>query len=208
MATTPAMKAEARSEFGKGPSRRLRVAGRVPGVLYGHGIDPLHFSVDRLEITALVRKDGANAILELELDGEKHLAMVKHIDQNVLTLDIDHVDFLAIKRGEKVEVEVPLILVGEPAAGLEALQTLDVLMVEADVMDIPEHIEISVEGAEDGTVITAADLALPGETTLVTEGDTPVASIAQPQEAPEQDAEDDSAAADAPAEAPAEESAE
>lgn len=175
------LKAAIRSEFGKGPSRRLRVAGQVPGVLYGHGTDPVHFSVDRLELTALVRNHGINAVSELEIDGEQHLAMVKHIDQNVLTLNIDHVDFLAIKRGEKVEVEVPIVLEGEPAPGTEAFQDAAVLLVKADVLSIPEQIAVSVEGAADGTVITAAEISLPTGTTLVADGETVIASISIPQ---------------------------
>lgn len=178
---TPVLKGAIRSEFGKGPSRRLRVAGQVPGVVYGHSTDPLHFSVDRLELTALVRAHGVNAVLELEIDGEQHLTMVKHIDQNVITLNIDHLDLLAIKRGEKVEVEVPVVLEGEPAAGTEVLQDADVILVEADVLSIPEHVIVSVEGAADGTVVTAADITLPAGTTLVADAETVIATISVPQ---------------------------
>ena len=94
--------------------------------------------------------------MELEIDGEQYLTMVKHVDQNVLTFDIDHVDLLAIKRGEKVEVEVPVTLTGEPAPGTMHIQDADVLLVEADVLSIPEELEVSIEGLEDGAVITAA----------------------------------------------------
>ncbi|HAT6664164.1 TPA: 50S ribosomal protein L25, partial [Corynebacterium striatum] len=128
--TRPVLKAEVRNEFGKGFARRLRVAGKVPGVVYGHAVDVLHFAVDRIELTALVRAHGVNAVFELELEGEQHLVMVKHVDQNVLTLDIDHIDLLSIKRGEKVEVEVPVTLEGEPAPGLMFIQDADVLLVE------------------------------------------------------------------------------
>lgn len=178
---TPVIKATARNEFGKGPARRLRVAGQVPGVVYGHSTDPVHFSVDRLEITALVRNHGVNAVLELELDGEQHLSMVKHVDQNVLTLDIDHIDLLAIKRGEKVEVEVPVVIEGEPAPGTEYYQNADVILVEADVLNIPEEIVVSIEGLEDGSVVTAADITLPENTTLVADAETVIASVSVPQ---------------------------
>lgn len=181
MAARPSLKAAVRSEFGKGPSRRLRVAGQVPGVLYGHGIDPLHFSVDRLELTALVRAEGVNAVLDLDIDGESHLVMVKHIDQNVLTFNIDHIDMLAIKRGEKVEVSVPLTLVGESAPGTMHVQEAFELLIEADVLSIPEHLEVSLEGLEDGTVITAADIKLPEDATLAADAETVIASISLPQ---------------------------
>ncbi|MFH6890583.1 MULTISPECIES: 50S ribosomal protein L25/general stress protein Ctc [Corynebacterium] len=177
----PVVKAEVRSEFGKGFARRLRAAGKVPGVVYGHAVDVLHFAVDRLEMTAVVRNQGVNAVFELELEGEQHLVMVKHIDQNVLTFNIDHIDLLSIKRGEKVEVEVPLAIEGEPAPGLMFIQDADVLLVESDVLNIPEEIAVSIEGLEDGTVVTAGDITLPEGTTLVAEEDTVIVSISEPE---------------------------
>ena len=177
----PVLKAEVRSEFGKGIARRLRAAGKIPGVVYGHAVDVLHFAVDRLEMTALVRNHGVNAVFELELEGEQHLVMVKHIDQNVLTFNIDHIDLLSIKRGEKVEVEVPVVLEGEPAPGLMSIQDADVLLVEADVLNIPEEIVVSIEGLEDGTVVTAGEVSLPEGTTLTAEEDTVIVSISEPE---------------------------
>ena len=177
----PVLKAEVRSEFGKGFARRLRAAGKIPGVVYGHAVDVLHFAVDRLEMTALVRNHGVNAVFELELEGEQHLVMVKHIDQNVLTFDIDHIDLLSIKRGEKVEVEVPVVLEGEPAPGLMFIQDADVLLVESDVLNIPEEIVVSIEGLEDGTVVTAGEVSLPEGTTLAAEEDTVIVSISEPE---------------------------
>lgn len=177
----PVIKAEARTEFGKGPSRRLRQNMMVPGVIYGSNTEPIHFAVNLLEIQALVRNDGVNAVLELEIDGEQHLTMVKHVDQNVLTLDIDHVDLLSIVRGQKAEVEVPLTIVGEPQPGLMVNQDAYELLVEADVLNIPSEIEVSVEGLEDGAVVTAADLTMPEDTTLVAEDDTVIVSVSVPQ---------------------------
>ena len=181
MAQRPVIKAEARTEFGKGVARRLRREWKVPGVIYGSHQEPVHFAVPLLDIQSLVRNNGVNAVLELEIDGEQYLTMVKHVDQNVLTFDIDHVDLLAIKRGEKVEVEVPVTLTGEPAAGTMHIQDADVLLVEADVLNIPEEIEVSIEGLEDGAVVTAADLTMPEDTTLVAEEDTVIVSISLPE---------------------------
>ena len=181
MAQRPVIKAEARTEFGKGVARRLRRDWKVPGVIYGAHQEPVHFAVPLLDIQSLVRNNGVNAVLELEIDGEQYLTMVKHVDQNVLTFDIDHVDLLAIKRGEKVEVEVPVTLTGEPAPGTMHIQDADVLLVEADVLNIPEEIEVSIEGLEDGAVITAADVTMPEGTTLVAEEDTVIVSISLPE---------------------------
>ena len=181
MAQRPVIKAEARTEFGKGVARRLRREWKVPGVIYGSHQEPVHFAVPLLDIQSLVRNNGVNAVLELEIDGEQYLTMVKHVDQNVLTLDIDHVDLLSIKRGEKVEVEVPLTLTGEPAPGTMHIQDADVLLIEADVLNIPEEIEVSIEGLEDGAVITAGDVTMPEDTTLVAEEDTVIVSISLPE---------------------------
>ena len=181
MAQRPVIKAEARTEFGKGVARRLRREWKVPGVIYGSHQEPVHFAVPLLDIQSLVRNNGVNAVLELEIDGEQYLTMVKHVDQNVLTFDIDHVDLLAIKRGEKVEVEVPVTLTGEPAPGTMHIQDADVLLVEADVLNIPEELEVSIEGLEDGAVITAADVTMPEDTTLVAEEDTVIVSISLPE---------------------------
>lgn len=177
----PVIKAEARDEFGKGSARRLRVAGRVPGVLYSSGEDNVHFHVDRLEITALVRNDGTNAILELEVDGNKHLAMVKHVDQNVLTLNIDHIDLLGVKRGEKVTVEVPVVYEGEAVADAVVLQELDVVEIEVEALKIPDQITVSIEGKEIGDQIFASDLSLPEGAELTTDPESLVINVTYEQ---------------------------
>ena len=193
MADYKTLQAEPRTEFGKGAARRLRREWRVPGVIYSGDTETIHFSLPLLEIQSLVRNHGVNAIVEIELEGEKHLAMVKHVDQNVLTFDIDHVDLLAIKRGEKVEVEVPIVVEGEPQAGTIAVQDAYELLVEADVLNIPEEIIVSVEGLEIDTKITAGDLQMPGNTTLVADPETLIASISWPEPEEDEDAEDEAA---------------
>lgn len=177
MAKTPVLSAEERKEFGKGPSRRLRVQRRLPGVLYGANTDNVHFHVDLLEMQALVRNNGTNAVLELEIDGEKHLSMVKHVDQNVLTFDIDHIDLLSIKRGEKVEVEVPVVTEGEVAPGAQMLQEVDNLLIESDVLSIPEELTVDVEGLTPGTQVTAGEVPLPEGVTLVGEPEDLVINV-------------------------------
>lgn len=170
--------AEPRSEFGKGFARRLRAAGKVPGVIYSSFLEePIHFAASRLDIHALLRNHGGNAVFELDIEGDKHLVMVKHVDQNVLTLNADHIDLLAIKRGEKVEVDVPVVFEGEPAPGTMLVQDADTVLVEADVLSIPEEIVHSIEGLEADSKVLASDLALPAKVTLVVDPETVLAAI-------------------------------
>lgn len=175
--TPPVVQAEKREEFGKGSARRLRRDGKIPGVLYEAGVDNVHFAVDRIEMTALVRNNGTNAILELEVDGEKLLSMVKHVDQNVLTLEIDHIDLLGVKRGEKVTVEVPVVTEGEAADDAVVLQEADVVEIEIDALNIPDEIAVSIEGKEIGDVIYASDLQLPAGAELISDPELLVVNV-------------------------------
>lgn len=211
MAITPTViKGERREEFGKGSARRLRRDGKIPGVLYEKGIENIHFAVDRIEMTAVVRNDGANAIVELELDGEKLLAMVKHIDQNVLTLDIDHIDLFGIKRGEKVTVEVPVVMEGEAAPGAVVLQETDYVEIEIDALSIPDELTVSIEGKEIGDALYATDVKLPEGAELISDAETLIVNVTYEQvdedlEAEAEAAEEGGAEAGAESEAPAEE---
>jgi len=211
MAITPTViKGERREEFGKGSARRLRRDGKIPGVLYEKGIDNIHFAVDRIEMTAVVRNDGTNAIVELELDGEKLLAMVKYIDQNVITLDIDHIDLLGIKRGEKVTVEVPVVTEGEAAPGAIVLQETDYVEIEIDALSIPDELTVSIEGKEIGDTLHASDVKLPEGAELISDPETLLVNVTFEQvdedlEAEAEAAEEGGAEAGAESEAPAEE---
>ncbi len=195
---------EPRNEFGKGASRRLRRDFRVPGVVYGNHLDPMHVHVDILELQAILRNEGVNAVLELQVEGQDHLVMIKHVDQNVLTLDVDHVDFLNVKRGEKVEVEVPVTFEGDPAPGALVTQEADVVLVLADVLDIPEEIVVNIEGKEIGEQITAGDLKMPSNCSLAAEEDTLLINIVEPEEEelPEPGEEDGEETAEAEAKEP------
>ncbi|MDC7108683.1 50S ribosomal protein L25/general stress protein Ctc [Corynebacterium afermentans] len=214
MAITPTViKGERREEFGKGSARRLRRDGKIPGVLYEKGIENIHFAVDLIEMTAIVRNDGANAIVELELDGEKLLAMVKHIDQNVITLDIDHIDLLGIKRGEKVTVEVPVVMEGEAAPGAVVLQETDYVEIEIDALSIPDELTVSIEGKEIGDALYASDVKLPEGAELISDAETLIVNVTYEQvdedlEAEAEAAEEGGAEAGAESDAPAEEKGE
>lgn len=182
----PTLEAAARNEFGKGAARRLRRAWQIPTVIYGPNTDPIHVSVDLLTFTSIVRNDGVNAVIEIDVEGEKHLTMIKHLDQNVLSLDIDHVDLLSIRRGEKVEVEVPIIVEGESEPGTLHIQEADTLLIEADVLNIPEEITVSVEGLEFGAQILASEIQI-GDATLADDPELLVVNIVYPEpEEPEE----------------------
>ena len=124
-----------------------------------------------------MRNNGTNAILELEVDGTKLLSMVKHIDQNVLTLEIDHIDLLGIKRGEKVVVSVPVITEGEAAPGAVVLQEATEVEIEIDALNIPDEISISIEGKEIGDQIFASDITLPEGAELISDPETLLVNV-------------------------------
>lgn len=180
--TQTVLAAQPRNEFGKGAARRLRRDFRIPVVVYGLNLEPMHVHVDILEFHAILRNEGTNAVIELDLEGDKHLVMVKAVDQNVLTLDVDHADLLNVKRGEKVEVDVPVIFTGQPAPGALVTQEADVITILADVLNIPEEITVDIEGKEIGDQVLAGDLQMPGNATLVSEEDTLIINVVEPEE--------------------------
>ena len=218
--------AETRTEFGKGAARRIRRADKVPAVIYGHGNDPVHVTLPGHDTLMAIKHGGANAVLNIEIDGKVQLALTKQVQADPIKGFLEHVDFVAVKKGEKVTVEVPVHLTGEAAKETFVQLENTVVTLEAEATHIPEAIEVSVEGAEVGTQIHASQLELPKGATLVTDGEQLIVNITQAVSAEaleaelaeaeaeagiEHDAPADEAAADeAPAEgeaAPAEESA-
>ncbi|WP_214406420.1 50S ribosomal protein L25/general stress protein Ctc [Pseudonocardia lacus] len=169
--------AETRTEFGKGAARRTRRAGKIPAVLYGHGTDPQHLSLPELEFKAIVREQGRNAVLTLNIGGTPQLALTKTVVSHPIRPYIEHVDLLVITRGEKVQVEVQVVVTGDAGPNTLVQQDLSTIQVEADVSSIPEQIEVSVEGKPAGTQINAADVELPSGTTLVTDPEALVVNV-------------------------------
>ncbi len=161
--------AEARTEFGKGSARRTRRAGRVPAVLYGHGQDVVHLSLPARELAAVLRNGGGNALITVVLDGTEHLALTKAVQRDPLTRTHEHVDLLAVRRGERTTVDVPLVVVGEPGVDAITNHQLNTVSIEADATALPDTIEVDVTGRSAGQNITAGDLVLPQGTTLVTD---------------------------------------
>ena len=138
--------AETRTEFGKGAARRTRRAGRIPAVLYGHGTDPQHLSLPSLEFARVIREQGRNAVLTLNISGQPQLALTKTVVTHPIRPYIEHVDLVVISRGEKVAVDVLIVITGEAAVDTLVTQELNTIEVEADVSSIPEQVEVSVEG--------------------------------------------------------------
>jgi large subunit ribosomal protein L25 len=169
--------ADVRTEFGKGAARRTRRAGRIPAVLYGHGTDPQHLSLPSLEFARVVREQGRNAVLTLSIAGKPQLALTKTVVTHPIRPYIEHVDLVVISRGEKVVVEVQIVITGEAAVDTLVNQELNTIEVEADVSNIPEQIEVSVEGLTPGTLIHASDVPLPEGTTLRTDADILVVNV-------------------------------
>ena len=176
------LQAQPRTEFGKGAARRLRRDFRIPAVIYGSFHEPIHVSLNILEFHSILRHQGANAVVEVEVEGEKHLAMIKAVDQNVLTMDVDHADLLSVKRGEKVTVEVPVITEGEAVADAVVLQETDVLEIEVDALNIPDEIVVNIEGKEIGDQIFASDVALPAGAELTSDPEALVVNVTYFQE--------------------------
>lgn len=176
--TDTTVPAERRENFGKGFARRLRAAGKIPAVLYGHGTDPVHLALPGHQVSLLVRR--ANAVLELDIAGSSQLALVKDVQKDPVHQIIEHIDLLVVRRGEKVQVDVPVVIVGEPFAGTIANLDSATVALEAEATHIPENIEVDVEGLEDGTHVTAADLTLPRGATLLADPETLIVAIAVP----------------------------
>ncbi len=195
--------AELRENFGKGFARRLRAEGKIPAVIYGHGTDPVHVALPGHQVGLLVRR--ANAVLELQLDGKQQLTLVKDVQKDPVRQIIEHIDLLVVKKGEKIQVDVPLLVIGEPFAGTIANLDATSVTLEVEATHIPQHVEVDVEGLEEGTHITFGDLTLPKGATLIADPETLVVAIAVPSAPSAAEDEADEAAEAAPAEQPVEE---
>lgn len=190
------VQAEIRENFGKGFARRLRAAGKIPAVLYGHGTDPVHVALPGHQVSLIIRR--ANALLELDIEGKGHLALVKDVQKDPVHQIIEHIDLLVVKKGEKVAIDVPVIVTGESAPGTIVNQDANTLSIEAEATHLPQNVEVSVEGLEDGAHITAADVTLPKGSTLLTDPEVLVVAISIPAE--ESLDEDEAGTDEAPAE--------
>jgi large subunit ribosomal protein L25 len=195
--------AEQRTDFGKGPARRVRRAGRVPAVLYGHHTDPKHLTLPGHEVLMALRTP--NVLIRLEgLPGGAQLALPKAIQRNPIKGWVEHVDLLTVRRGEKVTVDVPVNVVGEVVPDGLLDQQLVQISVEAEATHIPTGIDVDVEGMEIGAAVHASDLVLPAGVTLADEPDLLVLHVLAQVTAEQLESELGEAPAEAAAAAPAE----
>ncbi|MEU3242630.1 MULTISPECIES: 50S ribosomal protein L25/general stress protein Ctc [unclassified Streptomyces] len=177
--------AQTRTEFGKGAARRIRRENKVPGVVYGHGTEPVHVTLPGHDLLLALRTP--NVLLSLDVDGKSELAIPKAVQRDAIKGYLVHVDLLLVKRGEKVNVEIPVHTEGELAPGAYLLEhVLSTLTVEAEATHIPESVTVSIEGLEAGASILAKDIPLPKGTSLAIDEDAVVLQVlaAQAEEAP------------------------
>ncbi len=179
MSKTNTLVASIRESFGKGAARKLRAVGQTPAVIYGHGTDPVHVSVETHPLSLIIRH--ANAIIELDIEGRKELVLVKDVQKDPVRQIIEHIDLLVVKKGETVEVEVPIHVTGESFAGTNALQELNTLHLSVPATSIPENVEVSVEGLDEGAHIVTGDIELPEGASLLGDADLLVVNIVVPR---------------------------
>jgi large subunit ribosomal protein L25 len=181
--------AEPRTEFGKGAARRIRRADKVPAVLYGHGEPPIHITLPGHDTMLALKHGGVNALLTLTVDGKKQLALPKQVQRDPIKGFLEHLDLVIVKKGEKVTVEIPVHLNGEPAPDTLVTTEHPTVTVEAEATHIPEYIEVSIEGAEAGHSIHVRDLEVPSGSTILADEDDLVVNVTHAPTAEELEAE-------------------
>jgi large subunit ribosomal protein L25 len=204
MAKTPAhiannLVAEVRAKTGKGASRQARRDGKVPAVLYGHGADPQHLTLPAREFAAVLRNFGTNAVLTLDIEGKEALALPKQIEIHPIRRNIQHVDLIIVRRGEKVTVEVNVLVEGDAGPDTLVNQETNTIEIESDAMSIPEHLTLSIEGAEAGTQFLASQVPLPDGVTLISDPELLVVNVITAPTAEDLESEGAGEATDAPA---------
>lgn len=186
--------AEKRTQFGKGAARKIRRNHKVPAVLYGHGTETRHLTLPGHDLMIALRTPNVLIRLEGEVD---ELALPRGVQRDPIKGFIEHVDLLLVKRGEKVSVEVPILVTGDVVSDGVVDQQLVTLNVEAEATRIPQNVEVSVEGFEIGNAVYARDIKLPEGVGLLDDPDALVLHVipAQVAEAPEEEAEEGAEAA-------------
>ncbi|MCV7089322.1 50S ribosomal protein L25/general stress protein Ctc [Mycobacterium interjectum] len=166
-----------RTETGKGASRRARRNGKIPAVLYGHGAEPQHLELPGHDYAAVLRHSGTNAVLTLDIAGKEQLALTKALDIHPIRRTIQHADLVVVRRGEKVHVEVNVVIEGDAAPDTLVTQETNTIEIEAEAMSIPEQLTVSVEDAPPGTQFTAGQITLPTGVSLVSDPDLLVVNV-------------------------------
>src|SRR3954453_20377246 len=197
MAEELKINAETRTEFGKGAARRIRRADKVPAVIYGHGNDPQHITLPGHDTMMALKHGGTNALLYITIEGKTVIALTKQVQADPIKGFLEHIDFVEVKKGEKVTVEVRIYITGEAKADAMTVTEANTVTVEAEATNIPEYIEVSVEDAEVGFQIFGRDLPLPSGSTLLTDDDYLIVNVVHAPTAEEIEAELEEAEAEA-----------
>jgi large subunit ribosomal protein L25 len=169
--------AEPRTEFGKGAARRIRRADKVPAVLYGHGTDPQHISLPGHDTMLALKHGGANALLTISIDGKEQLALPKQIQRDPIKGFLEHLDLIIVRKGEKVTVDIPVHLVGEPNPDALIVTETSLISVEAEATHIPEYVEVSIEGLNVGDQVLAKDLSVPSGSRVLVDDDHLIVNV-------------------------------
>jgi large subunit ribosomal protein L25 len=196
-----------RTQTGKGASRRARREGKIPAVLYGHGADPQHVELPAHDFAAVLRHSGTNAVLTLDIAGKEQLALTKSLDIHPVRRNIVHADLLVVRRGEKVVVEVNVVVEGDAAPDTLVTQETSAIEIEAEALSIPEQLTVSVEAAAPGTQFTAGQITLPAGVNLISDPDLLVVNVVNAPTAEDLEEEGAGEAAEAPEGEAAEEAA-
>lgn len=184
------LSADIRTEFGKGAARRTRREGKVPAVLYGHGEEPKHLALPSLAFATAIRYGGMTQVITLQIsDGSRVMVLPKAIQRDPIQNTYEHADLLLVRRGEKVTVDVPVQVVGDPARGTLVIQEHDRISINADATQMPDHVEASVEGLDVGARVTAADITLPEGAELATDPETVMVMVSASPTAAQMEAE-------------------
>jgi len=181
--------AETRTQFGKGAARRIRRDDKVPAVIYGHGNDPKHITLPGHDTMMALKRGGSNALLYIDVEGTTFIALTKQVQADPIKGFLEHLDFVEVKKGEKVTVEIPIHVVGEAKSDAMVVTELNTVSVEAEATNIPDFIEVSVEDAEAGFHVLAKDLVLVSGSLLLTDEEALVVNVVHAPTAEEVEAE-------------------
>ena len=183
---TIVLEGELRTEFGKGPARRMRVAKEIPATVYAGGEQPVYLKLPMKDTTLALRH--TNALITLKFGDESRMAVVKDVQRNPVKRIVEHVDFDEVKAGEKIDVEVPVFVDGTPKGAAIAFVDIQELKVRADVANLPERIVVDVNGLAEGDKVFLKDLEMPEGVELdMDDLEESVVTVEVPEEAPAAD---------------------
>ena len=186
-----------RTEFGKGASRRARRDGQVPAVIYGHGEAPVHITLNARDLGNALKE--SNVLLNITIDGKTELTLPKSIVKHPLKQNLEHIDLVLVRRGEKVTVHVPVHTEGkhDPDGILEHVH--NTIEVETEATNIPKFLVLDIEGMKAGTFKLASDVVLPAGVTLVLDPTATVVHLSERRAATAEETEAAAPASDAAA---------